>query len=328
MDENSIKTCKILSWNDLQDSKATECLKIIREKNESLAVLLEQNLKMEDAAGIRADVLSYLCNSVDDISEDQIFVFNIVMLTRNEALTPAWYEWFIQYFKSEHAISMDEFMALLSEALEKKIPLEKLKEIFSDCKNNLLDIYESINSYKDDEISPVVKNVQSEISVTPDEKSQHMKGEKTEVIEPFHENESDFAKVLSGLIAVVSNDDEEKKDVYLSGRERLMQIASGLYSFGNDITACTGEILRDWQRERDESARLKTLCKLQQKFLSSQQQKIDEMRNEIIRLKGKLQDAEKTEMHHAAINEKINELQMLSGKGQEALLSNSYSGIY
>lgn len=46
--------------------------------------------------------------------------------------------------------------------------------------------------------------------------------------------------------------------------------------------------------------------------MSSQQNKINEMRGEIVRLNTRIQNAERTEMRREAINQKISELQSLT----------------
>lgn len=64
--------------------------------------------------------------------------------------------------------------------------------------------------------------------------------------------------------------------------------------------------------KREENERLNALLTIQQRVLSGQQDKINELRMQIDNLNSRIQNAEKKEMRRKAIDQKISELQNLT----------------
>ena len=71
-------------------------------------------------------------------------------------------------------------------------------------------------------------------------------------------------------------------------------------------------MVREWEGDKEEIERLSALNKIQQKVLSNQQQRINELQGKIKMQENRIRDAEKSEMQRAAIQQKITELGSLA----------------
>lgn len=308
MNQGVSKEIKILYKEDLCREDVKNCIRTIKEKNEMLGVCLEQYMKSDGGKGIRHDVLNYFCENINSISINQDVIYNFVSLLEKTDMHPGWYEWINEYCKQNVSFSMDDFMTLLQEAMDKNIPLHKVKDIFAAGKDDMFSIYESIEKYEEKWLDEETNTEEENLSY------QFLDSQgKSEVIDKYREKDIDYTGMVGDLLSVVT---ERKGDMQglVPVQEHLNGYATSLQNFVNDITSYSGRIVNEWQKDREENERLKSLYRMQQKLLRSQQDKIFEMREEIFRLKGIIQDYEKAELHRAAMNRKIDELHSLSGQ--------------
>jgi dsDNA-specific endonuclease/ATPase MutS2 len=82
----------------------------------------------------------------------------------------------------------------------------------------------------------------------------------------------------------------------------------------SELTSYATNIVRDWEKDKEEIERLKALNEIQQKVISNQQTKINEMRNQLVRTNEKLQAVKLSEMKSEAIKQKISELDSLASE--------------
>lgn len=322
MNQGISKEVTILYKEDLRREDVQSCIRTIKEKNDMLGVSLEQYLKSDNGNGIRQDVLSFFSENIDSISTEQDVIYNFVSLFEKIDMHPGWYEWINLFCKQQVSFSMDDFMTLLQEAMDKNIPLHKVKEIFLAGKEDMFSIYESIEGY-------VEENWLDEDSDTEEEEplSYQFLGSrgKPEVIDKYRDRDINYTGMFGDLLSVVTEGRGNMQEL-VPVQEHLTGYATALQNFVNDINSFSGRLVNEWQKDREENARLKSLYRMQQKLLESQQNKIIEMREEIFRLKGIIQDFEKAQLHRAAMNRKIDELHSLSG--QDSFQSEFGSGKY
>lgn len=317
MNQGVGKEVIILYKEDLNREDVKACICTIKEKNEMLGVSLEQYMKAGEN-GLRQDVLNFFCDNIHSISTEQDVIYNLVSLLDKMELTPSWYEWINTYFKQNTAFSIDDFMTLLQGALDKKIALAKVKDIFEKGKGDMLCIYEEIEAFQEEKY--LDEATDSENLSFP-----FLEHGKTDVVDKYRDKEVNYTGMFGDLLAVVSDRQENMQEL-MPVQEHLTGYAVSLQNFVNDITNYSGKIVNAWQKDREENARLKALYRMQQKLLDSQQNKIIEMREEIFRLKGIIQDYEKAELHRAAMSRKIDELHTLSG--QDSFHGGFSSGNY
>lgn len=309
MEQGISKEIVILNKEDLCREDVQTCIHTIKEKNEMLGVSLEQYIKSDSRNGIRKDVLSFFSENIDAISMEQDFIYNLISLFEKVDMHPGWYEWINAYCKENVAFTMDDFMTLLQEALDKNIPLNRVKDIFAAGKEDMFNIYESIEAYTEENWLDEGADAEEELLSYQFLGSQG----KSEVVDTYREKEVSYPGMFGDLLSVVSRRRGDMQEL-IPVQEHLKGYATSLQNFVNDITSFSGKIVNEWQKDREENARLKSLYGMQQKLLEGQQSKIIEMREEIFRLKGIIQDYEKTELHRAAVSRKIDELHSLSGQ--------------
>lgn len=125
------------------------------------------------------------------------------------------------------------------------------------------------------------------------------------------QEDSGYAEMFNSLITVMSI----KKDGDNSARtvsDNLNKIVAKFQLAASELAAYSSEVVHEVENDKEEIKRLNALLNLQQRVMSSQQNKINEMRGEIVRLNTRIQNAERTEMRREAINQKISELQSLT----------------
>lgn len=105
--------------------------------------------------------------------------------------------------------------------------------------------------------------------------------------------------------------DERKQNVIIDS-DNLNKIVAKFQLAASELAAYSSEVVHEVENDKEEIKRLNALLNLQQRVMSSQQNKINEMRGEIVRLNTRIQNAERTEMRREAINQKISELQSLT----------------
>lgn len=310
MNQGISKEVIILYKEDLRREDVQNCIRTIKEKNEMLGVSLEQYMKSDNGNGIRHDVLIFFSGNINSISTEQDVIYNFVSLFEKTDVHPGWYEWINSYCKQNVSFTMDDFMTLLQEAMDKNIPLHKVKEIFLAGKEDMFSIYESIEGYVEESWLDEDTDTEEEEHLSYQFLGSHGK---SEVLDKYRDRDVNYTGMFGDMLSVVTEGRGDMQEL-VPVQEHLTGYATSLQNFVNDITSFSGKIVNEWQKDREENARLKSLYRMQQKLLESQQSKIIEMREEIFRLKGIIQDYEKAELHRAAMNRKIDELHSLSGQ--------------
>ena len=136
---------------------------------------------------------------------------------------------------------------------------------------------------------------------------------KTETMDRYRDKDVNYTGVFGDLLSVVTERRGNTQEL-IPVQEHLNGYAASLQNFVSDITSFSGKIVNEWQKDRDENDRLKSIFKMQQKLLESQQNKITELREENFKLKEIIQEFEKASLHQAVMNRKIDELHSLSGQ--------------
>lgn len=320
---------KILYREDMKTERMLEILATIKKKNETLAMFIEQKLDLEGGLGVREDVLLYFSNCADYITKEPAFIHNLVELIKNKNISPKWYEWINSYYRNPHPFSMDDFFIVLNDGIEKGIPFESIKIIFEKGKEDILSVYTEIEKYTggqgwlDDDIE---EEDSAYWGMAPKNKGMVTTHPGVDVVDPFRDKEMDYGGLFKNLLSVVTS--ENKENVLAPVQEHLSQYAGTLQNFANEITAFSMSLIQKWQNDKDEIQRIKALYELEHHLVIGQQKKINEMRGEIIRLNEKIQDAERAEQQQEIINQKISELQSLSGKKQDSGGYSSYRETY
>lgn len=306
--------CRIIYLKDKNMSDVSDIFSRLEQNNKSLYRFVYSNLQKDASLGVREDVLQYISGVAEQFGTDQRFLFQIAGFMNNLKITPEHLEWVDSFLKKNTAVDIDDFSVVFVEAVEKDIPLQQIKKLFGSETDQLL-IYQKIVDYEPetfnetaDEVPGSDNDVNSLLEIP---KQEDEAAEKIDDKERDNQEDSGYAEMFNSLITVMSI----KNDGDNSARtvsDNLNKIVAKFQLAASELAAYSSEVVHEVENDKEEIKRLNALLNLQQRVMSSQQNKINEMRGEIVRLNTRIQNAERTEMRREAINQKISELQSLT----------------
>lgn len=310
---------RIVSFKDKDDSEVNKILELLRKKNEVLYQFLVSTLQRDSLLGVRYDVLVYVADHAEQFGTDQRYMFNMANVMCNVKIEPKHIEWMNSYLKEkELTVNVDDFVIIFSEAVEKDIPIEQIKELF-ETEEGEIELYGKIMNYQPN--LSLNENNGSVDCKSPDSDDEDKESNEAvlstnkqiteEVSVNVNSHESDYAEMFHSLITVMSRKDSEDNEIH-SMDENFKTIVAKFQLATSELTSYSLEIIHKMEKDKDEIERLNALLTIQQRVMSNQQNKINELRSQIAHLNSRLWDAEKTEMRREEINQKITELQNLT----------------
>lgn len=310
---------RIVSFKDKDDSEVNKILELLKEKNEVLYQFLVSTLQRDSLLGVRYDVLAYVADHAEQFGTDQRYMFNMANVMCNVKIKPKHIEWMNYYLKEkEPIVSVDDFVIMFSEAVEKDIPIEQIQELF-ETEEGEIELYGKIMNYQPN--LSLNENNGSVDCKSPDSDDEDEESNEAvlstnkpiteEVSVNENSHESDYAEMFHSLITVMSRKDSEDNEIHFMD-ENFKKIVAKFQLATSELTSYSLEIIHKMEKDKDEIERLNALLTIQQRVMSNQQNKINELRSQIAHLNSRLWDAEKTEMRREEINQKITELQNLT----------------
>ena len=309
---------KIIYFKDIEKPEIAEILDTIKKKNDGMYDALLSHLRSEGTSGIRDDILKFIANHIEEFKTDENYLYNIAALVGNAKVTPDHLSWAVSYFNNENLISIDDFMIIFSEAIEKDMPLSVIQKCYKDAGNNEVQLYEKIVSYGGEE----KKKEETEDNVAgesaSDEKTEDKKLElanvSADVVEEMEEDTSktDMEEMFENLLVAMSHGNKTMDMSVIRVQEGFNKIVAKLQVDLTELTSYVTQVVREWEGDKEEIGRLNALTKIQQKVMSNQQQRINELQGKILRQENRIREAEKFEMQQAAIQRKITELGSLA----------------
>lgn len=310
---------RIVSFKDKDDSEVNKILELLKEKNEVLYQFLVSTLQRDSLLGVRYDVLAYVADHAEQFGTDQRYMFNMANVMCNVKIKPKHIEWMNYYLKEkEPIVSVDDFVIMFSEAVEKDIPIEQIQELF-ETEEGEIELYGKIMNYQPN--LSLNENNGSVDCKSPDSDDEDEESNEAvlstnkpiteEVSVNVNSHESDYAEMFHSLITVMSRKDSEDNEIHFMD-ENFKKIVAKFQLATSELTSYSLEIIHKMEKDKEEIERLNALLTIQQRVMSNQQNKINELRSQIAHLNSRLWDAEKTEMRREEINQKITELQNLT----------------
>lgn len=305
--------CRIIYLKDKNMSDVSDIFSKLEQNNKALYRFVCSNLQKDASLGVREDVLQYISGVAEQFGTDQRFLFQIAGFMNNLKITPEHLEWVDSFLKKNTAVDVDDFSVVFIEAVEKDIPLQQIKKLFDSETDQLL-IYQKIVDYEPEtfnETADEVPESDNDVNSLLEIPNQGDGAKKIDDKECDKQEDSGYAEMFNSLITVMSI----KKDGDNSARtvsDNLNKIVAKFQLAESELAAYSSEVVHEVENDKEEIKRLNALLNLQQRVMSSQQNKINEMRGEIVRLNTRIQNAERTEMRREAINQKISELQSLT----------------
>ena len=309
----------VLDKTDLNRPEVKELLNTIKEKNYELYTQIFLAFEKKDVAVCREDVLRYLAENAEKLYKDTLYTYHIASLLENIKLEPSWYEWVNNYFCQGGGAGVDEFMIVLGEAIEKEMPLKDTIKLFEQS-DDIIAIYEAIDEYnpkasnKEEESENKIKDkLDVPEKVSEEHSVQTVENETVANTDRIIRENSmvSFTGMFESLVKVMSIKGRSMDNGVLDVQDNLNKIVAKFQLAITELSAYSTEIIREWEKDKEENERLLALNKLQQKALENQQRRINSLRDENSILLAKIQDANKSEFRKASINKKISELQSL-----------------
>ena len=198
------------------------------------------------------------------------------------------------------SLGVSNLAALFTMALDKGVSISEIKGIFS-CDDEIA-IMGSIESYKSGDVSEKAMPAESDAnnkSLTESKTNEHGGG-------------NSIVSIFGDLLTVMTCGKKDDENTIYPIQNKYNEILSGLQSGLNDAGILFGEIIHEWEVDKEEILRLKAIYNMQQRMLASLQQRLHESEEEIFRLQAVVRDAEKMEIHYESINKKVQEIQELA----------------
>lgn len=307
---------RVIFFDNRNDELFSDYFDKLETENYNLYQFIIDNLQKDSTMGIKDSVLSYISDNAADFGTDQTFLFNLASIVCNLKVTVSHVQWVNDFFHhndKEVLLTVDDFGIVFIEAVEKGIPLSHIKQLIN-AEDDELSIYEKILNYD----GTVHAGMESAPRLAPDDISVHDEVIVNEASAAaasgqvqVNNNEPGYAEMFSSLITVMSMKNDGH-DAAHEIDENLNKIIAKFQLALTELSSYSAEIIHKVESDKEEVCRLNALLNIQQRVMVSNQNKINEMRAEIVRLNNRIQDAEKAEMHREAINQKINELQNLT----------------
>lgn len=311
---------KIIYAKDLEDESVGKCMERIKENNPQLYDSLRDNLQKESSLGIREDVLSYISEHIEEFDSEQEYVFNIAALMGNIKISADYFAWINRYFREINKISISDFVIVFDEAVEKDIPLEVIMEFFSSDEDDVLKIYDKVDKYTAEEKDASEKADDAAQRIESDKKAQENENQNPQIhtvdVENSHtgdmqDENSEMADMFKNLLTVMTYCNRDTGDSVLNIQDNINAILAKFQLAMSEMTSYSTNIVRDWEKDKEEIERLKALNEIQQKVIRNQQTKMNEMRSQLVRTNENLQALKLSEIRSEALKQKISELDTL-----------------
>lgn len=315
MNENNVR---MVGVGDIIKDDIKVILDEIQEKNETLHDAVLVKIKI---TGIRYDVLCALNEYADAVGAEDSFIFQMSALMENEDISPEWFEWLINYHKSVNKLDMGDIIILISSAIDNGVEYDVFKSFFENNDNaDIFEIYGLMDDFingrdtdkkKDgNELSGIEAGAPfSEVAPIDNSALQNRSGAQGALSNP--------ANVFDNLLSVITTGRDMKFESIAPVQENFMDMLQRIEAVSKDLSLYCNNVVREWESDKVQIERLKALYRLQQRILASQQEKINNMNDEIVRLQSIVRNAERSEMRREQINQKISELQNLAEKFPE-----------
>lgn len=302
----------LFSLKDREKPEVDKLFTQLKTSNDVLYRFLISELQKDSLLEIRKDILDYIAENAANFEKNHKYMFNLAGIICNIKIMPEHIEWIDSYLKrKENLDNVDDFFIMFSEAVERNMPLNEIKKLFEKETDELI-IYDKILNYNTDTAEIDGENMPNEEKVNAkeiviDDKKSIANDNKT----VYEKRESDYAEMFHSLITVMSKKDDSDNEVY-SVDDNFKKIAAKFQLATSELIAYASEVVHAMECKREENERLNALLTIQQRVLSGQQDKINELRMQIANLNSRIQNAEKKEMRRKAIDQKISELQNLT----------------
>lgn len=300
----------MIFFKNVNDSNYGEIFSNIKLNNVVMYDFILNTLQNKPNMGIREDILNTVNNNIGTFSMEQQDVSLLCKLMFNLKVSSELLLWCNEFIKKSK-YQVDDFDVAINAAIEKNIPLSVIEGMFNSDYDEM-ELLIKIDEYTGKEGVVLPEDTVSEMEPV---------NETSSYVESAHKHDESAVKVMNSdpgydemfnsLITVMTSKVTGESTVK-SIEDNLNGIVAKYQLATSELASYSKEILHEIEKKDEEIKKLKALLTIQQKLMSSQQNKISELRSENAHLNTKIINAEKAEMRNEAILQKAKELQNLT----------------
>ena len=320
---------RLIYINDVHSGPYEKIFNDMKAENNPLYLHLVTQLERSSSVGIPEDILRYLGERVENIPKDEKYLYHLVNFACNPIITVKHLAFVDEYFNqsdSDHKFPIDDFAVVFSACVDKGIPLEEIKRLLYSGRD-VVDIYEIVDTY-DASTSSIDDMEDGDAKDLMDVENYNRYQQKPEVVEsidPSSEKTSNTTDVdmFNSLVTLISS--QNKDDISDIGNAQVCfsEILKKLQAITSDVSVFSTDFINAMKKDKEEIKRLDAMIKLMQNLLASKEQKINELRGELVHLNERIRNFESAELRQDALNQKIREVYHLAND-TESLETNEF----
>lgn len=310
--------CKLVSALNMNDAEYSSYLEKIEKENKFLFDHMTANLQMEKSSGIREDVLKFIAENIEFFPKAKSNINTLYSILCNIDITPKHWDVVFQWLLEHENDDVKDFVIAFTLAVDKEIPLDTIKELFSNKSLEFLELYECVLDYvpnKEDMddtsgAESVVLQDYPEVPQVIEEETQDtsmMERIKVEIEPKRASQENGYIDMLNQFINVLSSKNREANSIH-DVEDHMNKLFTQLQLVTNEMSAYFTAVVREWENDRAEINRITSFCEIQRNFMMQQQSKMNDLKNENAALKEQLFSAEVALEKSEEINKKAREL--------------------
>ena len=307
----------LVSALNMKDEKYSSCFGKFEKENKFLYDYIVANLQMEKSSGIREDVLEFIAENIEFFPKSKSKINSLYSFLCNIDITPKHWDIVFQWLLEHENDDVKDFVIAFTVAVDNEIPLDAIKELFSDKSLEFLELYERVLNYvPDKEDMDIIASGSGDLQEYPDVQqvieeevpdTSMMERIKVEV-EPQRTNQQNgYIDMLNQFINVLSSKNREADSIH-DVEDHMNKLFTQLQLVTNEMSVYFTAVIREWENDREEINRITSFCEIQRNFMMQQQNKMNDLKKENAALKEQLFSAEMALEKSEEINKKAREL--------------------
>lgn len=302
----------------INDEEIKLLLDLIRESNDALYDTVM--LKLTTGISLRKDVLEYLAENAAEFDCGDDYLFNIVTLMEDKNVSPEWYGFLNNYHKNVNKIGICDLIIIISDAVQENIDFERFKSLFDE---NETDVFAILNKFNG--VAPSEDTIVEAPTDTDKEKNEISEVHQQTEIEGSTDEDirhDSPVDVFDNLIDIIS-DGRERQASIVEIQKQFNEYTNSLQGYVRNLSVFMNDIIREWENDKVQIARLKGLYEIERRLMAGQQEKIASLQNELNSMASKIKAAEKSEYKRQEMEKKLAELQTLAQQ-EDGLIAMSF----
>ena len=287
----------------------------IREINERMYSYIRNSLLSDGTVGLRDDVLKFISENVSSFPKENKSIHDLFTLICDTNIDVKCWDFILTWMKTNSVDDISDFAIVFCAAINKDIPLDIIKEYFTDNKG-MMSIFKKIGEYEVVEEEKVeefemreifsvdsTENIGQEDNSTKPSLVDRVKIE----IEPRRNTENNYNEMLDHMVNIMSLRNLDVESIH-EAHDHVNRIISQAQLSFTELSVYITEIIREWEKDKNKLVQLNSILEIQKKLFSEQQIKMSALMNANAELENRLRELEASLQKRDAIHQKAREL--------------------